>query len=284
MARFKVYIEYEGTRYRGWQFQKNVRTIQGELFTSVKKVFNTDSFEFYGSGRTDAGVHAILQVAHLDVGTMLAPEIIRMKLNDVLPHDISIIEVEKTTDHFHARHDAVARSYIYQISRRRTAFGKRFVWWIKDTLDVGAMRNAAQAFVGMGDFQSFTAADPDEQSTKVLIDECIVEEAGELILIRITGSHFIWKMVRQIVGVLAEVGRGTLQLSDVRNFFHKKSDEPAKLTAPPSGLFLEQVYYKGDKKSVGIAPVLPVLSKYELGIGNHLNKKGKGKRYDKRQA
>lgn len=274
-------MEYDGTRYRGWQFQKNVRTIQGELFKSMRKIFRTETFEFYGSGRTDAGVHAIMQVAHLDVQTMLAPEIIRMKLNDCLPHDISILEVERTTDRFHARHDAVARSYLYQISRRRTALGKRFVWWIKDSLDAGAMRNAAQAFVGMGDFQSFTAADPAEQSTKVLIDACTVEEAGDLILIRITGSHFIWKMVRQIVGVLVEVGRGTLQLSHVRNFFQKKADEPAKLTAPPSGLFLERVYYKGEQRSVSIAPVLPVLSKQDLGIGNRLNKIKKGKRYEK---
>lgn len=284
MARFKVYMEYEGTRYRGWQFQSNVRTIQGELFKSVRKVFQTETFEFYGSGRTDAGVHAIMQIAHLDVQTMLAPEVIRMKLNDGLPHDISIIEVERTTDRFHARHDAVARSYIYQLSRRRTALGKRFVWWIKDTLDAGAMRNAAQAFVGMGDFQSFTAADPAEQSTKVLIDACTVEEAGDLILIRITGSHFIWKMVRQIVGVLVEVGRGTLQPSHVRKFFQKKSDEPAKLTAPPSGLFLERVYYKGEQRSLSIAPILPVLSKQDLGIGYHPNKIKKGKRYEKQQA
>jgi len=91
--------------------------------------------DIQGSGRTDSGVHAICQVAHFDVKTVLAPEIIRMKLNDVLPHDITILQVEKTNQNFHARHDAISRSYIYQISRRRTAFGKNFVWWIKDELD-----------------------------------------------------------------------------------------------------------------------------------------------------
>lgn len=131
MSRFRLYIEYEGTRYSGWQIQQNARTVQGEISAAVKSIFKTGNFELYGSGRTDAGVHALLQTAHLDVKTMLAPEIIRMKLNDELPADINILEAEKAPASFHARHDAIARSYLYQISRRRTAFGKRYVWWIK---------------------------------------------------------------------------------------------------------------------------------------------------------
>ena len=129
---------------------------------------------------------------------------------------------------------------------RRTAFGKRFVWWIKDPLDVVKMRQTAEMFIGLKDFQSFTADDPEEKSTKVHINSIDVQQAGDLILIRIVGSHFIWKMVRQIIGVLAEVGRGKMPLNDVKKFLHAKSDEPAKFTAPPSGLFLERVYYKGD--------------------------------------
>jgi tRNA pseudouridine38-40 synthase len=281
MSRFKVYLEYEGTRYRGWQFQKNVRTVQGELLKAAGAVFKTESVEFYGSGRTDAGVHALLQVAHLDVHTVLAPEIIKIKLNDELPHDISIIEVERASDGFHARHDAVARSYLYQIARRRTAFGKRFVWWIKDPLDIAEIRKAAALFVGMKDFKSFTAAEPDEQSTKVLIDECLIEEAGELILIRITGSHFIWKMVRQVVGVLAEVGRGKMRASVVENLLHTHSAVPARLTAPPSGLFLERVYYEGDRRLSGLHPVLPVLTKQDFCIDVNTTQKMKRRRYEK---
>ena len=125
MSRFKVYLEYEGTRYSGWQIQKNARTVQGEILRACHDIFKVAEIEFYGSGRTDAGVHALIQVAHLDVQTMLAPEVIRMKLNDELPADINILEVEKAPATFHARHDAVGRSYLYQISRRRTAFGKR---------------------------------------------------------------------------------------------------------------------------------------------------------------
>jgi tRNA pseudouridine38-40 synthase len=191
-------------------------------------------------------VHAICQVAHLDVKTMLAPKIIRMKLNDLLPHDINILEVEKTSKEFHSRHDAKSRSYLYQISRRRTAFGKNFVWWIKDELDFKKMESASKLFIGMNNFSSFSDDDPEEKSTKVLIDDIQLKEEGDLILIRIIGSHFIWKMVRRIVGILVEVGRGSKSEKDVLYYLNNKTNEPAKFTAPPSGLFLENVNYEND--------------------------------------
>ncbi|MFM8178678.1 MAG: tRNA pseudouridine(38-40) synthase TruA, partial [Candidatus Kapaibacterium sp.] len=109
MPRYKLTLEYEGTRYSGWQVQKNARTVQGELIGAAKTVFNREDFELMGSGRTDAGVHAMAQVAHLDVQTMLAPHVIRMKLNDLLPADVHVLEVEKAGPRFHARHDAEAR-------------------------------------------------------------------------------------------------------------------------------------------------------------------------------
>ena len=162
MARFKVSIEYDGTRYSGWQIQKNARTVAGELTSAIGKVLDSADFELYGAGRTDAGVHALRQVAHLEAKTMLAPEILRWKINDELPADVNILEIEKASPKFHARHDAVARSYLYQISRRRTAFGKKMVWWIKDQLEINKMQAAADLFVGMKDFQSFTADDPEK--------------------------------------------------------------------------------------------------------------------------
>ncbi len=256
MSRFKLYIEYEGTRYSGWQVQKNARTVQGDLIGAMKTVFKTGDFEFHGAGRTDAGVHALMQVAHLDVKTMLGPEIIRMKVNDELPADINIVEVEKARPDFHARHDAVARSYLYQISRRRTAFGKRYVWWIKDKLDIRRMEETLRLFVGMKNMQSFTDDDPQEKSTKVLIESVEIAEAGDLILLRIVGSHFVWKLVRRIVGVTTEVGRGKLSVEDVQRFLITPSNEPARLTAPPSGLFLERIYYKGDKKAIPLQPTI----------------------------
>jgi len=179
---------------------------------------------------------------------MLAPEIIRMKLNDNLPHDINILEVEKARPDFHARHDALTRSYIYQVSRRRSAFGKNYTWWIKDKLNFSDMNEAASLLAGMHDFVSFSDEDPNEKSTRVLIENIQLEERGVLILIRITGSHFLWKMVRRIAGVLVEIGRGKKNRDDLSFYLNNKSAEPAKYTAPPAGLFLEGVYYKGDRQ------------------------------------
>src|SRR5262245_60114392 len=153
--RFSLVIEYSGTRYSGWQIQQNARTVQGEIDRAVREVTGRRDFELYGSGRTDAGVHALGQVAHLDVVTSAPAETLQRRLNEELPADISILAVEAVSRRFHARHHAVARRYLYQIARRRTAFAKAYVWWVKDPIDVGRMRTAAGAFVGMRDFESF---------------------------------------------------------------------------------------------------------------------------------
>ncbi len=159
MARFKLEIEYEGTRYSGWQVQKHVRTVQGELLEAIKRILPEREIVLQGAGRTDAGVHALCQVAHLDCDTRIPPDVLRLKINDELPADIHVLHLEPAPKNFHARHSAVARSYIYQISQRRTAFGKRFVWWVKDALDIEAMQKAAAQFVGLKNFESFTADD-----------------------------------------------------------------------------------------------------------------------------
>lgn len=174
MSRFKLFIEYEGTRYSGWQKQPgqiSTKTIQGALLKAAEEIFKKEKVDIQGAGRTDSGVHALCQVAHLDVKTMLAAEIIKLKLNDLLPHDINILEIEKTYPGFHARHDTVKRSYLYQISTRRTALGKNYVWWIKDKLDFNAMERASKIFIGMHDFSSFSDQDSFEKSTKVLIEK-----------------------------------------------------------------------------------------------------------------
>jgi tRNA pseudouridine38-40 synthase len=261
MARFKLYIEYEGTRYSGWQMQKNSKSIQGKLYEVAKNIFKGEQVEIYGSGRTDSGVHALCQVAHLEVKTMLAPEIIRMKMNDELPADINILEVEKANPKFHARYDAKSRSYLYQISRRRTSFGKPFVWWIKDSLNFEKMSKASKMFIGMHDFVSFADKDEEEKSTKVLIEDIQLKEDGDLILFRIVGSHFLWKQVRRMVGVLVEIGRGKLTTDDLKYFLEHKSPTPAKYTAPPSGLFLEQVIYAGGKLEKDFFSIIKINSK-----------------------
>ena len=243
MPRYKLTLEYAGTRYSGWQIQTNARTIQGELNRALRDVLRTDRFETYGSGRTDAGVHALGQVAHLDAASLPPPQTLVTGTNDALPVDINLLAAERVTPRFHARHSAVARSYLYQISRRRTAFGKPFVWWIKDDLDVSRMRDAAATFVGLKDFRQFTDDDPEEKSTKVKVDGVTIVEDGAVILIRVVGSHFLWKMVRRLTGVLAEVGRGEIAPAEVAQLLLRQSDLPAKLTAPASGLFLEKVLY-----------------------------------------
>jgi tRNA pseudouridine38-40 synthase len=250
--RFKLTLEYAGTRYSGWQVQKNAKTIAGEIERAVHEATGAREFELYGSGRTDAGVHAMRQVAHLDVDTDVPPEILRRHINDALPSDINILAVESVRRTFHARHHAVGRSYIYQISRRRTAFAKPFVWWVKDDLDIDAMRRIAARFVGMHDFQSFSDDDPYEKSTQVVVEELGLHEDGDLVLVHIEGSHFIWKMVRRIVGVLVAVGKGELKEQEAIGFLSADSELPARLTAPASGLFLERVYYPGDARDQAI--------------------------------
>lgn len=242
-TRFKLTIEYEGTRYSGWQKQQNARTVQGELIKACEQIFMDGFVDLQGSGRTDSGVHAINQVAHLDADTMLSPHIIMMKLNDLLPYDINILDVEKVNKNFHARHSAKSRIYLYKISTRRNAFEKNHIWWVKDKLDFQAMEKSAKLFSGMNDFLSFSDDDPEEKSTKVVIENIQLSQEGNLILIRITGSHFIWKMVRRIVGILIEAGRGKKSEKDILFYLNNKSSEPAKYTAPPSGLFLEKVIY-----------------------------------------
>lgn len=257
MPRFKLTIEYAGTRYSGWQIQKNARTVQGEIDRAVREATGRRDFELYGAGRTDAGVHALAQVAHLDVYTTLKPPAIRAEINERLPADIGIRRIDAVPHRFHARHDAVLRSYLYQISRRKTALFKPYVWWIKEPLDVARMREAAAAFAGLQDFASFTADEPEEKSTKVLVDRVEIVEDGDLILVRVLGSHFLWKMVRRLTGVLAAVGRGDLTRASVDALLEERSDRPAALTAPSSGLFLEGVFYRGD---AGPGPLRPVFS------------------------
>ncbi len=242
--KFKLLIEYDGSRYAGWQLQKNDRSVQGELLEAAFKIFGTQQVEIYGAGRTDAGVHAHGQVAHLEVAdTKLTPDQLQMRLNDELPHDINILQVEKAHPRFHARHDARSRTYIYQISKRRDAFGKKYVWWVRDRLDMAAMQKAANRLVGFHDFRSFGDVEKEGQSTLVDLDRLDIREDADRIYIHITGSHFLWKMVRRIVGVLVEVGRGRMDADTVESFLKQNSREPARLTAPPSGLFLEEVGY-----------------------------------------
>ena len=260
--RLKLTIEYAGTRYSGWQIQKNARTIQGEIERAIRDATGVDDFELYGSGRTDAGVHAMAQVAHLDIHSTLPADTLRRRINDELPTDIVVLRAESVRHRFHARRDAVARSYLYQVARRRTAFAKPFVWWVKEDLSVDAMRAAAKAFVGFHDFQAFSDDDPTDKSTEVQVDDLNIYEDEDLILFRVEGSHFIWKMVRRLVGVLVEVGRGRIAAANVGELYAARSGDVARLTAPASGLFLERVYYKGDVRDEPVRSAVTIRRGY----------------------
>lgn len=266
MRTLKLTLEYDGTRYSGWQEQANARTIAGELNKAAEDFFGRQ-VEIGGAGRTDAGVHAIAQVAHVKFQrwgaspaalreriTKLRPQEIIWGLNDRLPTDINILAADDAPPSFHARHDATARSYFYQISTRRTAFGKKQVWWIKDRLDDKAMAEAAKLIVGRHDFSAFSESDTkrEDQSPIVVVSEAEILVEDHLILFRITASHFLWKMVRRLVGSLAEVGRGNAGVEDFRQLIENPASQPklslakldpARATAPPSGLFLESVAY-----------------------------------------
>jgi tRNA pseudouridine38-40 synthase len=242
---WKLTIEYDGTRYRGWQSQKNTeRTVQGVLARAAQELFGED-VALGGSGRTDAGVHALAQVAHLKAKKSLPLLAIEHGLNDRLPFDVNILEVAPAPVGFHARHDALSRTYLYRISRRRTAFEKRYVWWVKDRLNFTAMAGAAKLFAGRHDFSSFCENAAGQTSTVVVVEKSAMLEWEQQIHYRVEASHFLWKMVRRVLGTLVEVGRGNIDAAGVETLLERKSGEPAKWTAPPSGLFLERVTYPG---------------------------------------
>jgi tRNA pseudouridine38-40 synthase len=253
LHKYKIVLEYDGTNFHGWQAQKNARSIQ-ETFIKAAEKFLQERVKVQGAGRTDAGVHALGQVAHLETSQKVHPASLRMGINDHLPAGINILQVENAPALFHARHHAVARSYLYLISRRRTAFGKRYVWWVKDKLDCGKMKQALDGFCGFHDFASFADKRMDkEASSYVNLEGLWLKEFDDLIAIRVLGSHFLWKMVRRIVGVTVEAGRGSFTARDIEKMLNTYSEIPARLTAPPSGLFLEKVLYEGDK----LPPIKP---------------------------
>jgi len=261
MRVWRLEVEYEGTRYAGWQSQPHARTVQGELQRAAEQLFGS-RVEVGGSGRTDAGVHALRQVAHLrskTAGRAPDPAQLRSGLNKLLPHDVNVLRAAPSRPAFHARHDAVARYYLYQIATRRTAFGKNLVWWVRDRLDVKAMSSACAALVGRHDFSSFCESPSEQRSTLVEVASAELRAEGGLILFRVGASHFLWKMVRRLVGALVEVGRGNVSVERFGRLLERYSNEPAAWTAPPSGLFLERVVYEGEPSPAAPpAPAFPL--------------------------
>ena len=261
MPTYRLTLEYDGSRFHGWQVQQNAKSVAGELLRALAAA-GVDVVELGGSGRTDAGVHALAQVAHLRLRRREDPERLRLAVNDRLPADVHVLAMAPAAERFHARHDAVARSYLYQIATRRTAFHKRHVWWVRRSLDLEAMRAAAAALVGRHDFRAFCERPHEQTSTLVEVEAAEVVQAEAVVLVRLVASHFLWKMVRRLVGTLVRVGWGELPVETMRALLAGEAGPaeltPAEWTAPPSGLFLERVLYAGDPPLARPVPVTPI--------------------------
>ena len=264
MPTYRLTLEYDGTRFHGWQVQQNARSIAGELHRALAAA-GVEVRELGGSGRTDAGVHALAQVAHLRLARRIEPARLRRELNDRLPPDIHVVAAAAAAERFHARHDAVSRAYLYQLARRRTAFHKRFVWWVRKPLDLAAMRDAAAAFEGRHDFRLFCERPQEQGSTLVEVESLVVVPEGGLVLVRIAASHFLWKMVRRLVGTLVRVGWGEADRRAVERLLagDGAAGSPAEWTAPPSGLFLERVLYPGEGPLAPARAVTPMAAETE---------------------
>jgi tRNA pseudouridine38-40 synthase len=244
--RFKLVLEYDGSRYSGWQQQDDARTIQGSLLKAATILYG-EEVDIQGNGRTDGGVHALRFVAHLEARTRDQPRTVCQRLNDLLPQDINILEVQRAGERFHARHNCIGRSYLYQIARRRSAFCHRYVWQVAEPLKVRPMREAAALLPGMHDFTSFTDRQVvKKKSPLVMVNKVQIAETDDLILIRLVASHFLWKMVRRITGVLAAVGLEQLAPNEVAGFLAAPVSL-SKYTAPAQGLFFERAFYNQEE-------------------------------------
>ena len=254
----KLTISYDGYEYHGWQVQPGVPTVQGALAGVIESVTGEKLLP-QGSGRTDAGVHALAQVASFQTGSRIPPENFRIALNHRLPPAIRVLRVEEAADGFHARHSARAKSYEYRIYRGDICppFLFRYVTHYPYPLDQRLMAEAAPLVVGQHDFTSFAAADSDRTQRLQEADsapprhvgnvrtiiESRLEQQGDLLVYRVRGDGFLHHMVRNLVGTFLLVGKGTLPAADVRRILELRDRSAAGPTAPASGLFLVAVEY-----------------------------------------
>lgn len=256
MKNFKLVIEYDGTALNGWQIQKTGRTVQGEIEAAITKMTGKQ-VRVAGSGRTDAGVHALGQVAAFRCETRLTPQTFFSGLNSLLPDDIVVLSCEAVPLDFHPRFDAAGKTYIYRILNRPTAIavGRKYAWHIKKELDIPAMTQAIGHIIGTHDFKSFeNTGSPRSHTVRTVSSASVsriatVEETiascEKMIAIRITANGFLRYMVRNLTGTLVDVGLSKLSPADFADILHQKDRSRASATAPPHGLFLQRVYYTG---------------------------------------
>ena len=245
MPRFKLTIEYDGTPFVGWQRQDNGPSVQGALEAAARGYCQVDAL-VQGAGRTDAGVHALGQVAHVDLPRNDPPDIVAKALNAHLrPNPISVVKAEQVSEDFHARFSAIERGYLYRILNRRAppAVDANLVWWVPTQLDAARMHDAAQELVGRYDFSSFRAAACQAESPVKTLDEITVTRDGDMVLVTARARSFLHHQVRNIVGTLRLVGEGRWTRQDLATARDARDRSAAGPTAPASGLFLMHVKY-----------------------------------------
>lgn len=253
MKNYKITVAYDGTRYKGWQMQKSTdATIQGKIGMVLMNLAG-HNVEVIGSGRTDAGVHALGQVANFHLDEHFTEQEIFENLNRYLPDDIAVLDIEEVDGRFHSRYQAVGKTYSYRIrtSPVPDVFARRFVYHYGQPLEVSRMKQAAGFLVGTHDFASFCGNKHMKKSTVRTIMDIIFYEKEDEIEILYTGDGFLQNMVRILTGTLIEVGRGERNPESMVHILEAKNREAAGYTAPPQGLRLEKVMYgtvAGDKQ------------------------------------
>lgn len=262
---FRLLMEYDGTRFQGWQGQgkaRAFRTVSDVLAQAVAKA-GLRLVELMGSGRTDSGVHALGQVAHLHVEGLdsVAPADLHHQLAGFLPPDLVVRAIAVCDPRFHARHHAIARTYLYQLALRPSALGHRFAWVIDRPLDPALLESAWQAFEGFSDLSAFAIV-PRQKDPHVEVMRCETGRFGELVLLRITASHFLPRMVRRVVGACVRVAQGLTPIEHIRRDLLAPSREATldwgRFSAPAQGLFLEHVQYPDEPGPGPLAPVIRV--------------------------
>jgi len=245
MPNFKITIEYDGSAYHGWQRQAEDRTIQGEIEKALMTMTG-DRITVTGSGRTDAGVHALNQTANFRCATSLTPEVFLKGLNSLLPEDIVIISCKVVPETFHARYDVKSKVYHYRILNRwlPVAISRQYAWHIRKKLDVSAMQEALRWIIGSHDFKAFEGSgSPRASSVRGIINADIVKTDDDYLVLKIEGDGFLKFMVRNIVGTLVDVGLDKITSDDFKQILVSKDRNLAGITAPAHGLFLIEVKY-----------------------------------------
>lgn len=248
MRNIKLTVEYDGRRYLGWQrLGDSEKTIQGKIETALKQIIG-EEVEIIGSGRTDAGTHARGQVANFKMENQMAVSDLVAFLNRALPGDIVVKKAEEMPERFHARYNAVAKRYSYQVWNNPipTAFERHRSFHVPQQLDLAKMHEACEKLVGEHDFLGFSALKKSKKSTVRRIDEITIEgQPGEgMLVFTFVGDGFLHKMVRILTGTLVEIGAGRLEMAAIDEVFASKVRMNAGETAPAQGLFLDKVFYK----------------------------------------